>query len=337
MHQRENEIVATVVPPSFVFTDVAHVVRLSVLALVAWILPSRAWPPLATLFASINARIRPAEMKRMTAEIAGALGDRAPRPPADIAQEGLAALYEDWLQLLRDYRPDGWRPETRIENANRIDAALSQGKGVILWVASFVFSSHITKMSLKRAGYAVTHLSRPTHGFSRSRFGIRALNPIQTRIEDRYIGERVEIQEDRPTDALRVLHGRLRGNGVVSITLNDETEHMLPAPFLAGTASIPRGPAELARMTGAVILPVCTVREERWRYTTHIGEPIAAPGLRGVEHDRAIARGLAAWLEPIILDYPALWKTWPMVTPDDGALGRAGDEACASPSLQSQD
>ena len=273
----------------------------------------------------------------MTAEIAGALGDRAPRPPSDIAHDGLAFLYEEWLQLLRDYRPDGWQPETRVENADRIDAALSQGKGVILWVTSFVFSNQMTKMALNRAGYGVTHLSRPTHGFSESQFGVRVLNPIQTRIEDRYIRERVEIQKARPIDALRTLHGRLRDNGIVSITLNDETEHMLPVPFLAGTADIPRGPAELARMTGAVLLPVCTVREAHWRYVTHIGEPIAAPGLRGAEHDQAVAHDLVAWLEPIILKHPALWKTWPMVTPGDGALGRTGDEPCGAPSLQRQD
>ena len=317
--ERDSETAATDVPPLFAAVDIVQVVRLLVVGLFAWLTPSRLWPAVATSLAGINRRLRPDEVARMTEHIAVGLGEQAPKPASEIAMEGLTAAYEERLQLLRDHRPDRWRPETRIENAERIDAALSQGKGVILWVASFVFSSHITKMSLKRAGYDVTHLSRPTHGFSKSRFGIRFINPIQTRIEERYVAERIVITESEPIGALRVLLGRLRANGIVSITLSNEAARLLPIPFLDGMAHIPTGPAEFARMTGATILPVCTLRDDRWCYSTHIGAPIAAPGLRGADHDEAIARAYACWLEPIVRDNPAHWKSWSLVTARDSA------------------
>lgn len=52
----------------------------------------------------------------------------------------------------------------------------------------------LTKRTLAEAGYAVHHLSSYIHGFSiRSRLGEALLNPIRTRVEDRYLAERVRI------------------------------------------------------------------------------------------------------------------------------------------------
>ncbi len=42
-------------------------------------------------------------------------------------------------------------------------------------------------MAFHRAGLAVSHLSRASHGFSGSRLGVRVLNPIHTKVEDRYL------------------------------------------------------------------------------------------------------------------------------------------------------
>ena len=59
-------------------------------------------------------------------------------------------------------------------------------------------SQLVSKMALHRAGYGLVHLSRSEHGYSSTIFGMRCLNPLRSRIESRYLAERVVIGEIAP-------------------------------------------------------------------------------------------------------------------------------------------
>lgn len=287
--------------------DLVQTLRLLVVGLLSWIVPSALWPRLSVALAAIDRRIRPDEIARQTARFAALLGDRP--PPAEITGASIAANYEDRLQLFRDYRPGGWEPETQLVGEHYLRDALARRKGVILWTSHFVYSGQMTKMSLARHRYKVSHLSRPTHGFSNSRFGRSVLNRIQTRIEDRYLLDRIQIQGDDTLPALMAMRRRLHKNGIVSITLGTQASHLIKRPFLNGTIRIPTGPVELARLTDSVLLPVYTVRDGYWRYSTHIGAPMASAN----ESPADVAAAFAAWLEPVVRARPAHWRSWQMV------------------------
>ncbi len=294
-------------PPMITANDLVQTLRLLVVGVFSWIVPSVFWPRLAVALAALDRRIRPDEIARQTEMFAAMLGDTP--PPADIVQASVAANYEDRLQLFRDYRPGGWRPETRIDGEQHLRDALARRKGVILWTSYFVYSGQMTKMTLARHRYKVSHLSRPTHGFSNSRFGMSVLNRIQTRIEDRYLLDRIQIKGDDTLPALMAIRRRLHKNGIVSITLGTQASQLVERPFLRGTIRIPTGPVELARLTDSVLLPVYTVRDGYWRYTTHIGAPIASAS----ESPADVAAAFAAWLEPVVRARPAHWRSWRMV------------------------
>lgn len=291
--------------------DLVQTLRLIVVGVLSWIIPSVVWPKLAVALAAIDRRTRPDEIMRQTEMFAALLGDTP--PPAEIVQASIAANYEDRLQLFRDYRPGGWQPETQLVGEQFLRDALARRKGVILWTSYFVYSGQMTKMSLAQHRYKVTHLSRPTHGFSNSRFGMSVLNRIQTRIEDRYLLDRIQIHDNDTLPALMAMRRCLHKNGIVSITLGTQASRLIERPFLNGKIRIPTGPVELAKLTDSVLLPVYTARDGYWRYSTHIGAPMTSTN----ENPEAVAAAYAAWLEPVVRARPAHWRSWKMVEATD--------------------
>ena len=111
-----------------------------------------------------------------------------------IAAENWANRYEERFQYLRAWRPDGWTPEIAILGEEHVTAALAKGRGIIFWAGNFSFNDLIAKIAWRRLGLAVSHFSRPIHGFSTTRFGVRYLNAVRRGIEDRYLGERLMVE-----------------------------------------------------------------------------------------------------------------------------------------------
>lgn len=79
---------------------------------------------------------------------------------------------EHLFHVIASLLKKGWRPRFQITGREHLDDALAEGRGAVIWVAHFAFASLFTKMALSDAGYKVSHISRPEHGVSKSRFGI---------------------------------------------------------------------------------------------------------------------------------------------------------------------
>jgi Fe-S cluster assembly ATPase SufC len=122
---------------------------------------------------------------------------------ADRAAENWANRYEERFQYLRAWRPDGWEPEIDILGAEQVRTALDKGRGIIFWAGNFSFNDLIAKIAWRRLGLAVSHFSRPIHGFSTTRFGVRYLNAVRRGIEDRYLGERLMAVGERHYGTIR--------------------------------------------------------------------------------------------------------------------------------------
>jgi hypothetical protein len=291
--------------PLLCLHDLAVLAKLPVSTVVAWCVPE-AWWRLATGPGRHLAAAPRASGQRDEQIDALFAGHRLAQDPRRILPGLVANLRRDQLNFMRSHRPGGWHPQIDLVDRRHLDRALEHGRGAILWVAPFVFSSLVTKRSLHAAGYAVSHLSRMAHGFSGSRFGMRLLNPLRIRIENRYLAERVVIgSDDAVAEPLRRLMARLRANRIVSINAGAVGANPWRARCLNGWLELARGAPNLMARTGAALLPVITVRTGERHFTTTIEPPLQTPaGLGRNEAIQAAIEGLAARLEPHILRWP---------------------------------
>jgi lauroyl/myristoyl acyltransferase len=302
-------------------TDVFEVMAIGVLAPVAWCLPERgAWWPISRAISVAIANGRPGITDIRKDMLRSALGPRAADYDlGELRVDVMATYMEERLEILRAYRPGGWRPRLVLEGREHLEAAGAGGRGAVLWTSPFSYADLVTKMAFHAAGIGVSHLSAFSRGFSpnscwtwtRSRFGMKVLSPLRTRIEDRYVRERVVMPLDGGLAYMRALERRLRAGGVVSIRAGDVGQRTLDLPFLGGTLRLATGPASLALGTGAALLPVCCIRRGPGDFVVAIEpalEPAAGRSRRDATDDlvRAFATRLEAW----VLRQPHMWSGW---------------------------
>jgi lauroyl/myristoyl acyltransferase len=293
--------------------DVKDVFRILILFPLAWLVPERRWAGLCH-------------------RLSWFIGHRTRRPGLGQgdsvynAQRFWAVRAESQLQYYREYRPGGWPARIAVDGLGHVEAAQSKGQGVILWVAYQVFASLVVKKGLCEAGLAVHHLSMPIHGLSTTRLGIRYLNPIVTRIEDRYLAERIQYHPGRPAKAVAAMQRRLRDGLVLSITAGVGRRSKVPVPVLGGDRILPvsLGPLKLARRAGAVLLPCYIDRAQDGTFTVHITPPLVLDTADDPNTAAANAlRELGARLTPAIAAQPLLWRLRRR-GPDGAAPDRSG-------------
>jgi lauroyl/myristoyl acyltransferase len=302
-------------------SDVFEVMAIAVLAPVAWLLPERtAWWPISRMLSLAIANLWPATTAARKDTLRRVLGERAPAYDlAGLRVDVMAHYMEERLEILRAWRPGGWQPTLVIEGREQLDAAVAAGHGAVLWVAPFSYADLVAKMALARAGFAVSHLGAFSRGFSPnscytwtpSRFGTKVLSPLRTRIEDRWLRERVVMPLDGGLAYMRTLERRLRAGGLVSIRAGDVGQRALELPFLDGALHLATGPASLALATGAALLPVCCVRRGSGDFAIVI-EPALRPSSGRNRRDATddLVRSFAERLESWVLRQPSLWSGW---------------------------
>jgi lauroyl/myristoyl acyltransferase len=300
--------------------DIALLGALMALAPVAWILPERLWDGFARM--AVRLRRRSSGRKQHGAGIQAAFGELDAASISRIERESRSTWVVRQLQFLRSYRPAGWRPRITMEGHEQIERALARGRGVILWNTAFRFSDLVAKMGMREAGYSITHLSMPEHGGSISKFGIRWINPISVRIEQRYLARRVVIDPAAPKRATEDIKLALEGNGIVSITaIRGASRNPAAIQLLGATFELGLGAPILAYDTGAVLLPVFTLRQPDGSFRILVEDEIALPtqGSR-IDAAQAAAKELGERLEPHIRVAPEQWTWWYMepLTADAG-------------------
>ncbi len=291
--------------------DIATLVGVAGMLPVSWLAPPSFWRRMANLFAPVAGKLAGSTQESVQ-RIGDLAGDCIPEQTPDrILADTFAAFVEGNLQLLRDYRPGGWNPTIELTGQDRLDEAMSQGRGVILWMSLFVSYSLVAKIAFHRAGYAVSHLSHPKHGYSNTRFARRFLNPIRIAVEMRYIRERVVLSQESSVAALRALQKRLEANEIVSFTVTPMAQQPVKARFLAGELDIAGGAPSLALRSGAALLPVFPVQTGANEFSVEIGPRIEMS--RSISRAAAIQGAVdeyARQLEPYVRSHPGQWRGW---------------------------
>jgi len=101
----------------------------------------------------------------------------------------------------------------------------------------------------------------------------------------------------------------LRAGGVVGVQIDraPEVARALPIELFGMSARVPGGPFELARATGAKIVPVFASRRGYLHYAIEVGAPIAVA--RRASHEDLLKAGSAAvaQMEAFLSAHPTHW------------------------------
>jgi len=292
--------------------DIYEVPRLVTQGVLSWTLPEAAWWPLSRLFGRVNAATHPQRTRNETAGVMAVLaGTSAEAMMQSVAADNWANRYEERFHYMRAWCPGGWKPEIELVGAEHVSAALCKGRGILFWAGNFSFNDLVTKMAWHRLGLAVSHFSRPIHGFSTTEFGVRYLNAVRRRIEDRYLGERLMAELHETQTTMKRMRERLSGNGAVSFTVGNKGRHTATATFLAGEITLATGPLALARGVRATVLPVFTLRRAPRKFEVTIASPLELPEDASGNVDYAAAvQTYADTLAPFVLRDPGQWRGW---------------------------
>jgi len=186
-----------------------------------------------------------------------------------------------------------------LEGMDRFDAVLAEGRGAILLTAH-AGNFELGGILLRSRDLKVHAVYKPDRfaAVERLREGMRAQGGV--------VGIPVDGVGFSTLPLVRLLReGALVGmQGDRDFSLNG-----VPMPFFGRDVPFPRGPWELAAMTGAPIITSFFYTDEERRFHAHFGEPIRIGGGRG-ERMEAIQAGMRSYvadLEALIRRHPSQW------------------------------
>jgi len=300
--------------------DLYELVAISVLAPASWLVPHRLWDFVSVALSFAIAALRPDITQRRIRRLRRGLAGRSIQGSLFALRVRIMAGYmEERLQILREYRPGGWRGRIELTGREHLEAALARAHGVVLWVCPFTYSDLITKTVLSREGLAVSHLSASSRGFSPNachqwvptRFGMRYLSRLRTAVEDRYLDERVVMPSDGSLGYVRRIERLLRSNGILSIRAGNIGFRTMELPLVGGRIMLATGAPSLAIATGATLLPVFVIRRGPGRFEV-VFEPALQPEEGAHSHSATedLMRRYTELLESYVLRFPHMWSGW---------------------------
>jgi hypothetical protein len=298
----------------FTKVDAFFSLELPVLFAISWLVPERRWRNACYWLERIKSKLgffSPHVVANISSKVLRSRQDGV--DATEFALRHAASRSEHHLQILQAHRPGGWRARLELEGEENLRQALTAGNGAVLWIAHFSFNALATKKAVSDAGFKVWHLSRPEHGFSKSRFGIRFFNPIRVKAELKYLGGRIIIDRADPRKAKDGAKKILSENGIISITAGAwEGRRVTRANLLGGTLELATGAPDFARRCNAALLPAFTVRDDTTgMIKVIVDRPIVAPaGLEAADQYAAMTQEFVDRLVPYILAYPEQWRDW---------------------------
>ncbi len=314
--------------------DLSFLLEFPALAFAACCIAEKGWHRFCLRLEMLKSRLGAFSTARIIRGLTLIQGNAKEADAFDIA----SMRSEHHIQIIRDYFWR-WTPEIVLLGREHVDTALGGKRGAVLWVAHFCFNALATKKAFHSAGYAVSHLSRPEHGFSKSRFGIAVLNPIRVKAELRYLRERIIIDRANLAMSLRKAQKKLARNEIVSMTAG-AWEGARVATVDAGRCEIDlaTGAPGLALLTGAALLPVITIRDDATGQMLVIVKPplntdVAA---RSEEAVLSLSQAFMDQVMPYVREHPMQWRDWEKIRPSSSASGQVDARWKSAPETRSE-
>ncbi|MFW5816112.1 MAG: lysophospholipid acyltransferase family protein [Wenzhouxiangella sp.] len=254
---------------------------------------------LGEAFGTMHYRLGRGKRLRLLQQMARVLPERAAvgALPADL-REAYRINDRAILEILAAYsgalQPGQVAEMCALDGIDVLDRCLAQGRGAVL-LGMHMGNGVAMAIHLAQRGYPVNVVYRESNKISPKFFarGIRRQGLVAI--------------PARPAAAgFRRMLKALKGGEIVFILMDQASKSGgVPVRFLGKNMDMPPGPAELARRTGAPVIPVLLRgADERWRF--RLGEAIRLDLARPLDQEVKI---LARAMEAHILAYPQWW-TW---------------------------
>jgi lauroyl/myristoyl acyltransferase len=186
-----------------------------------------------------------------------------------------------------------------LTGAEHLDRLISEGRPAILLTAH-AGNYELGGLLLRFKGLKMHMVYKP------DRF--EAVERLRTQIREQ--GGVIGVPVDGVGFSTLPLLKLLREDKVVGMQGDrDFSLHGLPIPFFGREVHFPRGPWELAAMTGAPVIATFFFMDEEHRFHSRFFEPQYISGARG-ERQAAIEAGMrryVAELEALVRQYPDQW------------------------------
>lgn len=284
------------------------------------------WPPLpawrsgiARSIGSFAYRFSKRKKQQMQKNIAIAFDGRLSKKE----QEGImrGAFLEFWKDTFL------WLPsaedlnrfeQVSIRGREHFDTALRAARGVILWESNGFGMRMASKLIMHQSGIKVSQVHGIEHlgGFLITSPDSYIRNSVIRRFfddcEKRYVAEIVQLPDSNSLSFTRTLSNRLKHNAILCVAGDGKTgQKLIGLDFLKGTELFSTGMVSLARISGAVILPMFCFRDETGETVLIFENPI--PLDPGAPRENLLISSLARYaniLEEYVRRYPDQYKNW---------------------------
>jgi lauroyl/myristoyl acyltransferase len=284
---------------------------------IAWTVPASAWRHVAGALGALSALLHIPSVSTRLPALRRILQNREDWPTPLQVEVGIAAgKYEERFQYLRAYRPGGWEPAIYLHGIEHVERELRANRGIIFWGSSFASNDLISKIALHRMGFDIFHYTRPVHGLSDTRFGIRYINPVRTSVELHYLEARV-CAEVEVAKAMDVLQGVVDKGGAVSIKTGNRGKRRASAPFVGGRLELATGAIALAARWNAALLPTFTLRRADGSFDFIVGAALDSDEQDLGRRSQDIVRRYVDELLPLVKAEPLQWRGWRFVLPPE--------------------
>jgi lauroyl/myristoyl acyltransferase len=244
--------------------DLVEAAVYAIMALTAAVRPPEAWVALCHRTSRLN------HAKRILSRL-GPFRDAMRAVLGDVADGDAETCFDRWwenlhrrrMMLVREYVGHGPVRFT-LTGREHLDAALAQGRGVILWAAEFIPATLAGKRGLFEAGVPAYQVSSQYHGFRNTWFGNTFLNLPLVRAENRYLAGRLAFASDEAGMLIRRVMRLLKAGSAVILTNNNYAgRSFVQMPFgTAGYTSMATTPIALALLGKVPLLYMSTVERE---------------------------------------------------------------------------
>lgn len=293
------------------WSDVRRIAVLVAGGLATTCVPEQASPTAARALLGLYRRVLPGTFRNLESKMRIALPTDTWPNPKEVAEAHVLMRLEDMWGRLRGMRRFGWNPQIEMEGLDRLEPALRDGHGVILWSMRFS-SATVIKQAFYDARMPLVHLSRVDHGSSTTtQLGLEVAAPLYCRAEDCYLKERVQIPQGESLGYVKVLRERLRAGELVSIFGEHAGLQNFDADILGMKIQLALGAPSLAWLENAALFTLAPIRIGPFHYRIVIDEEIPVDRDMPRRKFAAVAaQEYARRLKARILRHPADWQGW---------------------------
>lgn len=206
-----------------------------------------------------------------------------------------------------------------IVGTEHLDAALKQGRGVILWESSAYGKRVVGKHLLHANGFDVTQIHAHLHagGLGAGQRGMsrlleRVILPYFDRRTRRIVRDVVYLDEAPALGYTRNLLQRLARNEILCVAIEGKVgQKHITLPFLNKPFPFATGMVNLSKMSGAPLIPLYCTPAPNNAFQLELGAPLTLPiGLERQEFAEAVLSQQVCELDARIRQHPDWYWSW---------------------------